>query len=98
MLNSPATIVNITHRSKSVQSVPICEICGSLTNKKAFRSSLLWKAFSPRNIAFSGQLHLIPYNNDNRNVHNNLHNRIHAKTAKIQIHPNRLFDHYQDLI
>ena len=54
---------------------PICEICGSITNKKAFQGQLLWKAFNTRNIAFSGQLELLRNNHDNRNVYDIVHSK-----------------------
>ncbi len=66
MVNALTVIVNITNCH--------CEACFAATlvtfqlTKKAFRSSLLWKAFNTRNIAFSGQLELLLNNYDNRNV------------------------------
>ena len=62
MINVPAITVNIRGSSRGYQQ------------KKAFQSLLLWKAFNIPNIAFSGQLYLLLYNYDNRNVYNTIHN------------------------
>jgi len=54
----------------------------TLANKKAFQSSLLWKALITLNVPFSGQLQPLLENFDDRVVDNNIHDPTHAKIAK----------------
>ena len=74
MINAAPAAVNIgylsfqpKHRYTSFSYKPLYYFA---YNKKAFQSSLLWKAFNTQNIAFSGQLHFLTHNYDNDVTHN----------------------------